>query len=392
MSDEPDNPTSDEVWTTTEPIPAPPPGDPHGIRSDPQRQRRLAIVVGGVAFTVLLLVGLVLTLVVGGDDPESISAVSTSTSVAVVPSTVAPSTTTIASVTTVGGPTTSTVAPTTTLPSAIPLDRSITVAGNGLYDLTVNSNTTVNSESWAVAFRLPGGDFVGQHVFPGYGEPGDNTVYRVGATTTVLIAPANDDTEWVRLHDVFREGGSTFALVSVKSGMGFEEAREELFTVDVDTGGRTSLGIIGGWEEGPSRLSYGAGFIAGEYFSEIGTGPYFLSLDGVTVNPNDFGLAEEYEWCDVCPGNFATDPSGTRIAWVEGDLMVVFDRNTGNRIAEARLPAGIGVDVDSLELLGNTVIVNVYDRTTGVIGSAYVVGFDGTSTRLSVPGRATFDL
>jgi hypothetical protein len=337
-------------------------------------------------------VGLVIALVVG-DDPASVSTdtsvTPTSISVSTTASpTVAPATSTIPVSTT----TVVTTSTTTTVPSALPLDRSITVAGNGIYDITVNSSTIVDSETWAVAFRLPDGTFIGQQVFPGYGEPGDNTVYRVGATRNVLFAPANTDNEWVRLHDVYREAGRTFALVSVKSGMGFEEAREELFTVDVDSAERTSLGYVGGWEEGPSRLSYGSGFIVGEYYSEIGTSPYFLSLDGVTVDPNDLGLAELYEWCDLCPGSFATDPSGTRIAWIEGDLMVVFDRSAGRRIAETRLPAAIGPDVDSIEILGNTAIVNVYDRTTGVIGAAYVVGFDGTSTRLTIPGRATFDL
>lgn len=150
--------------------------------------------------------------------------------------------------------------------------------------------------------------------------------------------------------------------------------------------------MIGGWEEGPSRLSYGSGLIVGEYFSSITSGPFFLSLDGVTINPNDLGLSSSYDDCAVCPSRFATDPSGTRIAWVEGDLLVVFDRNAGTRIAETRLPVGLGRDVDSIDLLGNTAIINAYDRTTGILGAAHVVGFDGTSTQLPTPGRATFDL
>lgn len=388
---EPFEPTSDQIWAVTSPIETVP--ESNAPDSPSPRDRRTAVVIGVVSFVLLMVVGLVATLSLDGNDPVSITTDTDAPSTTVAAATTVPAPTTVATTPIPGvGMTTVVETTTTTIASAIPTDRSITVAGAGLYDLTINSSTTVNNEQWAVAFRLPDGSVIAQHVFPGYGEPGDNTVYRIGATTSVVLAPSDPNDEWVRLHDVYREGSTFFALVSVKSGTGFDAAREELFTVNLDTGEKTSYDMIGGWEEGPSRLSYGSGLIVGEYFSSITAGPYFLSLDGATINPNDLGLSDSYDDCAVCPSRFATDPSGTRIVWVEGDLLVVFDRNTGTRIAEARLPAGLGRDVDSIDVLGNTAIVNAYDRTTGILGAAYVVGFDGTSTQLPTPGRATFDL
>lgn len=385
-------PTSDQIWAVTGPIATVPSTDPSEESPSP-RDLRVAVAIGVVSFVLLLVVGLVATLSLGSDDPVSISTDTGAPSTTLAVTTTVPAPTTVATTPIPGvGMTTVVETTTTTIASAIPTDRSITVAGAGLYDLTINSSTTVNNEQWAVAFRLPDGTVIAQHVFPGYGEPGDNTVYRIGSTTSTVLAPTDPSNEWIRLHDVFREGTAFFALVSVKSGVGFEDAREELFTINLDTGEKVSYDMIGGWEEGPSRLSYGSGLIVGEYFSSITSGPFFLSLDGVTINPNDLGLSSSYDDCAVCPSRFATDPSGTRIAWVEGDLLVVFDRNAGTRIAETRLPVGLGRDVDSIDLLGNTAIINAYDRTTGILGAAHVVGFDGTSTQLPTPGRATFDL
>ncbi len=59
-------------------------------------------------------------------------------------------------------------------------------------------------------------------------------------------------------------------------------------------------------------------------------------------------------------------------------------------MAEVKLVAGLGRDVDSLDVSGSTVLVNAYDRNTGVLGRPYVYGFDGTSVQLPEVGSATF--
>jgi len=45
---------------------------------------------------------------------------------------------------------------------------------------------------------------------------------------------------------------------------------------------------------------------------------------------------------------------------------------------------------DSLDVRGQTVLVNAHDRSTGVLGRAQVYGFDGTSLQIPVAGAATF--
>ena len=149
--------------------------------------------------------------------------------------------------------------------------------------------------------------------------------------------------------------------------------------------------MIGGWESGTSRLTYGSNIIVGQFFTEADTGPFFLHLDGYTTNPNDFGLADSYSVCSVCPSQFTVDPSGQRLAWLEADLLVVLDRTSATRIAEIRLPQGLYLTIDSIEVFGDLILINVYDSNTGTIGKPILMSFNGTSTTLDTAGTATFD-
>ena len=92
----------------------------------------------------------------------------------------------------------------------------------------------------------------------------------------------------------------------------------------------------------------------------------------------------------ICPKAFAIDESGRHLVWVEDDVLVVVEVDTGRRVAEVRMIDGTGRDVDSLDVRDQTVLVNAYDRNTGVLGRPYVYGFDGTSVQLPVVGSATF--
>lgn len=285
-------------------------------------------------------------------------------------------------------PTTTTTVATIT----IPLDRRLVVASDsGIVELDGASSNTVFAGSWAVAVTLGDGSVVAQQVWPGYGQMGDTTIYRVAnGTESVLVAPTDPTNEWIRLHDIVSLGGNDAVLYSVKSGTGFDEALEELFLVDVVTGVSRSLGVIGGWEDGPSRLSIGGDLVVGETFTQIESAPFIRRVDSTSVDPGTFGLATSYPDCPECPRAFAIDEKGDRVVWVEQDLLVVVDTSTGERVAEVRMTDGLGRDVDSLDIVDSTILVNVYDRDSGVLGRAYVFGFDGTSTRLSVAGSATF--
>ncbi len=366
----------DDLWAQTTAVPVTPP--PSGT---PTRQ---LIVIGASAFVVMLIVGLILTLSLGGNDSNTaVATTSTSPSTSVVTSTIQPS-----------------VLPTTLVPTTIQdtttvvasINHPITIAGSQGISHIADSNTTlVDSQSWDLAFRLPDGTFIAQHAPTDYQQPGDTNIYRVGATTSVVQSVANPANELLRLHDVYTESGSTFVLYSLSSGSGLEDAQEELIAFELNTGLTTSFGMIGGWESGTSRLTFGSNIIVGQFFAEADTGPFFLHLDGYTTNPNDFGLADSYSDCSVCPSQFTIDPSGQRLAWIEADLLVVLDRTSATRIAEIRLPQGLYLTIDSIEVFGDLILINVYDSNTGTMGKPILMSFMGTSMTLDTAGTATFD-
>ena len=370
----------DDLWAQTTAIPVTPP--PSGT---PTRQ---LVVIGSSAFVVMLIVGLVLTLSLGGNDTStSIATTSTSSSTSVVPSTIQPSVSPTSLVpTTIQETTTTTVVPS--------INQPITIAGSqGISHIAGGITTRFDSQPWETAFRLADGSYIAQHSSAGYGQQTDTTIYRVGATTTVVKSVTNPATEWMRLHDVYSEGstGDSFVLYSLSSGFGMEDSKEELFALSLNTGLTTSFGMIGGWESGTSRLSFGSNIIVGQFSAEADSGPFFLHLDGYTTNPNDFGLADSYSDCSVCPSRFTIDPSGQRLAWVEADLLVVLDRVSATRIAEIRLPQGLYPTIESIEIFGDLVLINVYDPNTGTMSQPILMSFNGTSMMLDTAGNATFD-
>ena len=372
----------DELWAQTTAIPVTPP--PSGT---PTRQ---LVVIGASAFVVMLIVGLILTLSLGGNDTStSIATTSTSSSTSVVSSTIQPSVLPTTLVPTTIDDTTTTSTTTTVVAS---INQPITIASSqGISHIADSKTTLVDSQPWDLGFRLPDGTFIAQHAPPEYQQPGDTNIYRVGATSSVVQSVANPANEWLRLHDVYTESGSIFVLYSLSSGLDIEDAQEELLAFELNTGLTTSFGMIGGWESGTSRLTYGGNIIAGEFFAEADTGPFFLHLDGYTTNPNDLGLADSYSDCSVCPSKFTVDPSGQRLAWIEADLLVVLDRMSTTRVAEIRLPQGSYTTIKSLDLLGDLILINTDVSHPQAMGKPILMSFNGTSMILQTTGNATFD-
>ena len=370
----------DELWAQTTALPVTSPKTAPNTRQ--------LVTIGASAFVIMLIVGLILTLSLGGNDTStSIATTSTSSSTSVVPSTIQPSVSPSSLVpTTIQDTTTTTVVPS--------INQPITIAGSqGISHIAGGITTRFDSQPWETAFRLADGSYIAQHSSAGYGQQTDTTIYRVGTTTTVVKSVTNPATEWMRLHDVYSEGstGDSFVLYSLSSGFGMEDSKEELFALSLNTGLTTSFGMIGGWESGTSRLSFGSNIIVGQFSAEADSGPFFLHLDGYTTNPNDFGLADSYSDCSVCPSRFTIDPSGQRLAWVEADLLVVLDRVSATRIAEIRLPQGLYPTIDSIEIFGDLVLINVYDPNTGTMSQPILMSFNGTSMTLDTAGTATFD-
>jgi hypothetical protein len=375
---------SDDLWAQTTAIPVTPP--PSGT---PTRQ---LVVIGASAFVVMLIVGLILTLSLGGNDTSTgITTTSTSSSTSVASSTTLPASIATTLVPTTVEETTTTSTTTTVVPS---INQPITIAGSeGISHIAGGITTRIDSQSWETAFRLADGSYIAQHSSVGFGQQTDTNIYRVSATTTVVKSVVDPAVEWLRLHDVYSEGsaGDSFVLYSVSSGLGMEDSKEELFALSLSTGLTTSFGMIGGWESGTSRLTFGSNIIVGQFSAEADTGPFFLHLDGGTTNPNDLGLADSYSDCSVCPSRFTVDPSGQRLAWVEADLVVVLDRTSATRVAEIRLPQGLYSTIQSIEIFGDLILINIYDSNTGTMSQPILMSFNGTSMILEVAGTATFD-
>ncbi len=372
-----------ELWAQITAVPETPPAS-----TPPNRQ---LIMIGTGAFVVMLVVGLVLTLALGGDDSSTaVATTTTSSSTSLVPSTTQPTEILTTLVPTTIENTTTTSSTTTTVAPSV--NQPITIASTfGINHLTNGITTRFDDQSWETAFRLADGSYIAQHSSLGYGQLADTNIYRVGAATTVVQSVADPVTEWLHLHDVYTEAGSTFVLYSMNSGLGIEDSKEELFALDLNTGLKTSFGLIGGWESGTSRLTFGSSIIVGEFFASADAGPYFLNLDGYTTNPNDLGLADSYSDCSVCPSRFTVDPSGQRLAWVEADLLVVLDRISATRIAEIRLPQGLYTTIDSIDIFGDLILINVYETTGRSMAKPILMSFAGTSMILEVAGTATFD-
>ena len=145
---------------------------------DDQRVRRRSAMIGAGSMTAAVVLLVIVFLAVDlGSEPG--------------PDTLAPTT---LPVTTVDVPDTSpaiiytptdpsvTPAPTTssTIVTSIPLDQRILIASpSGISTVVGTSSTSIDSGSWVIALRLSDGSIVAQKVWPGYQQPGDNTIYRI---------------------------------------------------------------------------------------------------------------------------------------------------------------------------------------------------------------------
>jgi hypothetical protein len=214
---------------------------------------------------------------------------------------------------------------------------------------------------------------------------------------------------WLRLHDVARLlDGRVMALVewqtTVEAGVETEPGR--LYAVDVETGAAVVvIDRFGGWEEGSSRLHLAEnGLIVGEYSSGV-TRSFFSA-----VVPGGAPLATEplppavlphpagFDDCGDCPGLYAIDRTGTVLAWIDGDDLVIRSLATGTQRRVALEGRGAGAsDIDiALQVegdLGGPLLVAVehrwsYDERPAMV---FEVG-DAGITELPVGAPASVSL
>lgn len=362
----------------------------------PTRQNGTPLMIGLASFVGMVIVGLVLVLVFDGGQSAAppITAPVLSFGPQSTTATVQPATTPPSSVVATTAPrrTTTTVAPIAGAPLA---DSLLTAGPDGVYAVDPTGKTRVIDGSYERAFALSNGAYLVQPEGDNAVDPDETSIYLVegDAVPKKVIAPEPGVDEWLTLHDVIRRGGDWFALVSARSGTGPEDTAIGIRLVGVSSGGDISFGEINGWETRLGRLSLGNGNVVGEIRTVGGHSPLFLALDGAeSLEPTPFGLAETYDDCDVCPRAFAIDDGGQRLAWIEGDVVVVVDIATTDRLATYSLPDGTGAVIDSLELGRSSIVMNRRQFANQPMLAAWIIGSDGNIATSPVAGFSLFNV
>ena len=360
---------------------------------DAARRRRWLGPAAAVLTAAAAVVGLVL--VVSRDTPSTVPA--TDVTLPAVTTTIGPeSTVTTVIDTTVPDASTTTIAPdTTAVPQstvttmvvpAIPASV-VTVGRDGVWVIG-SDGTKVQwwNQPAAFAAMSPDGSVIVQThqrgdicTLDGTCAAADTAPLRVvGPNAYPVVLSEELPGGWMRLHDVARLlDGRVMALVewqtTVDEGLYTEPGR--LFAVDVQSGAVVTVSdAFGGWEEGSSRLHLAEnGVIVGEYSSSItrswftavvpGGAPLATEAPGATA----VGLEPFYDDCADCPQLYAIDRTGTVVAWLHGDDLVLRSLATGTQRRVALEGRGAGAsDIDiALQVegdLGGPLLVVVEHR------------------------------
>ncbi len=363
------------------------------IGLDAARRRRWLGSAAAVLTAAAAVVGLVL--VVSRDTPSTVPA--TDVTLPAVTTTIAPESTVTTMIdTTVPDASTTTIAPdTTAVPQStvttmvVPaVEAAVVTAGPDGVWVIGGDGTKVQwwNQPAAFAVAAPDGSVIVQiHqrgdicTLDGTCTPADTTPLRlVGPNTYALALSEGLPGGWMRLHDVAGlVDGRVMALVewqtTVDEGLYTEPGR--LYAVDVQTGAVTTVsGAFGGWEEGSSRLHLAEnGLVVGEYSSSITRSLFSAIVPGgaplVTepLSASAVGLEPFYDDCADCPQLSAIDGTGTVLAWIHGDDLVVHSLATST---ERRVPLdgrGDGASDIDIELqaegdLGGPLLVVVEHR------------------------------
>ncbi len=234
------------------------------------------------------------------------------------------------------------------------------------------------------------------------GHPGDPQIWHADGTVEPLLEPLAPG-HWYRLHDVASINGITTLLYGVRTdGPAPEDYSEALEALALDPAGhRTSdLGQVNTWEGGYSRLSLSdGGTVIGTVGEQVTHSVFWAVVPGspdiVTPPPVDTGVTSTD--CDDCPDNFAISRGGERIAWTEGDVLVVRDVATGESTSWP-VPSLVGQPVRSLDVFarptgGADVLISFGDPQESTAPPPVLVATDFEGGVLETPliGRiATF--
>ena len=364
---------------------------PMGGDLPPPDGRRPLILGIAIGLVVALIVGLIAFALTRDDDgDESSESTEVPPATTLPPETVPePTTTTVVIEETTTLPTTTTEATTTTAPqptttiadpSGWPSGFTLTVAASdGVRIVGPNgANTLVVQEPVEIALPVPGtNDFVIQSRSGRSGSSDETEIWRVGQGGAVLlIAPPAG--VFLRLHDVRVVAGNPVVLYSADVGDNPENQSEVLAQYRLGDGSVVDLGQIGGWESGTSRLKLGGVTAVGEFYAEANRGLLSVREDGTTIDPTSIGLEESYFDCSDCPRLYTITPNGQRLAWLDGNSLVVVDLGTGAEVQRAGVPGDVAASVDDIALSDNIAVLNRV-AADGSWGNAVIVDLGGAA-------------
>lgn len=376
----------------------------------PADDRGTTLLYGAVTFIATAVVGLIVTLAVTG--PAESTPI-TQPVVSFTPLTTAPVTTpaetgsnSTGNVPIATGDSTPTTYSTTTVPPESSLGTPIVVASTeGVFLESSAGTTRIFEGAFDLVIPVGDGSYLAQARTGRDNDPVDTSILRVspGSAPIRVLEPAEGVSEWFTLHDVGVRNGSFTALVTVATGTLSDDSAEEVILLPLDSRERRSVFTRDAWRSTISHLTFGDDYVIGEVIDEtnpetIGNRPFMLRLadsaDGSIstepVAPSPFGVADSYSECFVCPRVFGVDSSGERLGWVEGDLLVIVDIASKQRLLVVSLPQGTGERVSSLEVGPNGILLNLRLEWSGPYQKALVVTSDGSIAASNFFGRAAF--
>jgi hypothetical protein len=384
------------------------PDTPTTSRND---DRGTAVLYGAVTFISAAVIGLIVTLAVTG--PAESTPITTPV-VSFTPRPTAPSTSGVPT----AAPTESTddapiatgdsapIESTTTVPAESTIGTPIVVAASDGVFLESSAGTTrVLDGIFDVVIPLGDGSYLAQARAGRSADPLETSILRIApdGPPVQVLEPADGVDEWFTLHDVGVRNGSFTALVTVATGTLTDDSVDEIVLLPLDSRERQSLFTREAGRSTITHLTFGDGYVVGEVVDEsspadITNRPLLLQItdspDGTitaeTVAPAPFGLADSYSECFVCPRVFGVDGSGERLGWVEGDLLVIVDIASKQRLLVVSLPQGTGERVVSIEIGPDGTLLNRRLSSDGPFQKALVVTGDGSIGASNYFGRAAF--
>ena len=369
-----------------------------------------ALLFGAVTFIAMTVVGLIATIALTRSDELTTSPVPV---VSFTPRSSEPSVSSSPLVTTnpiepplVDIDDTIAVEVTTTAPADSTVSAPIVVAtSDGVYVESSAGTTRIIDGAFDVVLAVGDGTYLVQAQSGRDFDPLATSIRRVapGEVPTPILEPAEGVDEWFTLHDIAVRNGSFTALVSIITGNTDVDATEEIALLPLDTRERQTVLRRDASRSTISHLSLGDDFLVGEIVEPTADGrltnrPLFLritdgpdgTVDSNNVDSAPFGVADSYTGCFVCPRVFGVDTTGERLGGVEGDLLVVIDVASTQRLLLISLPQGTGEKVMGIEIGPRSVLLNRRLTADGPYQRALVVSGDGSIGASNFFGRASF--